>query len=209
MSLRMLERTPVDEPTFLAILDEVLEVMGALDRQVLVIGGVAAACFGRPRWSDDLDLFVRPEDAPVVLRSLGERGFETDMTFPDWLFKAFKDGVLVDVIFKSAGDIYLDDDMVARARFASFRGRSIPVAPPEDLVVTKAIAHSEPTARYWYDALGIVSRADLDWEYLARRARQGPHRVLSLLLYARSNDIAVPDAVLDQLLSSVRGGTDA
>ena len=209
LGLQMLERTPVDEPVFLAILDEVLDVIATLDRHVLVIGGVAAACFGRPRWSDDIDLFVRPEDAHPLLRSFGERGFETDTTYPDWLFKAFKDGVLVDVIFKSAGDIYLDEEMVARSRIAEFHDRSIPVAPPEDQVVMKAIAHSEPTARYWYDALGILSRADLDWEYLVRRSRQGPQRVLSLLLYARSNDIAVPGAVLDQLLSYTRGGADA
>jgi predicted nucleotidyltransferase len=186
-------------------LDEVLDIVRSSHVTALVIGGVAAAVFGRPRWSDDVDLFVRAEDAARLLRALGERGFDTDETFPDWLYKAFKSGVLIDLIFKSAGDIYLDAEMVERSCAETFHGRTIPVVSPEDLVVMKAIAHSEPTARYWYDALGILSRADLDWDYLLRRARQGPHRVLSLLLYARSNDIAVPDSAIERLLGSIRG----
>jgi predicted nucleotidyltransferase len=201
-------RTHVGEPRFLAVLDEVLDVLRTSEVTALVIGGVAAAIFGRPRWSDDVDLFVRAEDALPLLRALAGRGFDTDETFPDWLYKAFKDGVLIDLIFKSAGDIYLDDEMVERSCAETFRGRSIPVVAPEDLVVMKAIAHSEPTARYWYDALGILSRVELDWEYLLRRARQGPHRVLSLLVYARSNDIAVPDAAIDRLLASTRGSAN-
>jgi hypothetical protein len=204
MTLRGLARTDVSEDRFLDVLDETLRVTRASGLPALVIGGVASAAFGRPRWSNDLDLLVRQEDAQAVLAALARAGFETDRTFPDWLYKAFKDGVLVDVIFKSSGDIYLDDEMLVRARPATFRGREILAAAPEDLVVMKAIAHSEPTSRYWYDALGILSRCTLDWEYLLRRARQGSCRILSFLLYARSIDVAVPDAVLDSLYRSVR-----
>ena len=57
----------------------------------------------------------------------------------------------------------------------------------------KALAASEDTPRYWYDALGIIGHADLDWDYLIRRARaNGPRRILALLLYAWSNDLVVP-----------------
>ena len=205
MTLQALTRTDVNEDRFLEVFDETLDAIRESRITTLVIGGVASAAYGRPRWSNDLDLFVRHEDAEALLRAFAGRGFETDLTYPDWLYKAFKDGVLVDVIFKSSGEIYLDDEMVERAREVTFHGRDFVAAAPEDIVVMKAIAHSEPTSRYWYDALGILSRTALDWDYLLLRGRQGPARVLSFLLYARSMDIAVPDAAVDRLYRTVRG----
>jgi len=62
--------------------------------------------------------------------------------------------------------------------------------------VIKAIAHDEETPRHWFDALGILARGGIDWDYLVRRASRGPRRVLSLLLYALSMDLVVaPEAV--------------
>jgi hypothetical protein len=60
------------------------------------------------------------------------------------------------------------------------------------MVVMKALAHDEETPRHWHDALAIVAGRPLDWTYLVHRARKGPRRVLSLLLYALSNDLLVP-----------------
>src|SRR2546421_487999 len=69
----------------------------------LLMGGVGSAAVGRPRWTHDIDFFVRPEDAHRVLKTLAKAGFTTEETYPDWLFKGFKNDVMVDVIFKSAG----------------------------------------------------------------------------------------------------------
>ncbi len=161
----------VDEEVLLAVLDEVCGIIGASGVPWIMIGGIACAVFGRPRWSDDIDVFLRPEDAERSLDALAAAGYETHRTYPDWLFKAFKDGVLVDLIFKSAGDVYLDDEMLLRSRVESFHGHTVRVASPEDLLVMKTLAHSEPTPRYWHDALGVLSRSNLDWDYLLRRAR--------------------------------------
>src|SRR5436190_6453640 len=196
-------REQVDEATYLRVLRDVSALMDREAVEGILIGGIASAVFGRPRWSEDIDLFVRPQDAPVLLDALRAEGFDTDRTFPDWLYKAFLDGVLVDVIFKSSGDIYLDAEMLERARRESFHGLEVRVAAPEDLMVMKSIAHSEPTPRYWHDALSILSRSDIDWDYLLRRARAGPRRVLSLLLYAQSNDLPVPDAAIVRLFRSI------
>ena len=47
---------------------------------------------------------------------------------------------------------------------------------------------------------------DLDWEYLTARAvHHGPRRVLSLLLYAESNDLAVPNDTVKALFEAVHG----
>lgn len=173
----------------------------------LLMGGAGSQTFGRARATDDVDLFVGPEDARPVLDVLAGAGFETRETELGWLHKAFRRGVLVDVIFRSAGGVLLDDEMLRRGRRIAYRGTEALIMCPEDLIVIKALATSEDATRHWYDALALVSRGDLDWDYLAARARRhGPRRLLSLLLYAESNDLAVPPAVVGSLFAAVHGG---
>jgi predicted nucleotidyltransferase len=195
---------PRDWDVLLGVLDETILTLRDADIPFLLIGGVGSSVFGRDRGTHDIDLFVRPENARKVLELLGERGFETKIEYEHWLYKAFKNNVLVDVIFRSSRDILLDDEMLRRARTMSFRGREVPVAPPEDLIVMKAIAMSEDTPRYWYDAIAIIAQADLDWDYLVARARQhGARRILSLLLFADSNDLVVPREPIEALYDAV------
>ena len=135
-----------------------------------------------------------------ALEVLESAGFEIDEHDPMWLYKAWKDGVLVDVIFRSSGEVYLADEMLARVRRQVCRGVELPMVSPEDLLVIKAVATAEHGSHHWYDALGIIARNPIDWTYLVERARQaGPRRVLSLLLYAESNDMAVPAEAVEQL----------
>jgi hypothetical protein len=127
---------------------------------------------------------------------------ETD---PWWLYKAFRQDVMVDLIFRSAGDIYLDSEMMEHAAMRDFDGASIRVISPEDLIVIKAVATSEASPYHFYDALGIISACELDWDYLVNRARRGGlRRLLSLLLFAQSNDLDVPTAVLKRLTELVQ-----
>lgn len=63
---------------------------------------------------------------------------------------------------------------------------------PEDLLVVKAMATTEETPHHWYDALALIARRDLDWTYVLTRSRVGPRRMLSLLIFAESIDLAVP-----------------
>lgn len=182
-----------DQADFLAALDETVGALAEDEIPYLFMGGIASACWGRPRWTHDIDLFVTPQDARRVLDALARRGFETEETFPDWLFKASKHGQLIDIIFRSMGDIYVDDEMLRRAQHRDFMGRTLSIIPPEDLLVIKALVHGEHMPRHWYDALALLATCEeLDWEYVVRRARKGVRRVLSLLLYAQSNDLVVP-----------------
>jgi predicted nucleotidyltransferase len=193
----------VSEEVFCGVLREATEALAAADLPYCVIGGVASAVHGRPRWTYDIDLFVRPEDAAHSLEALGAAGFLTDEKDDNWIYKAIKHGVLVDVIFKARGDLYLDEDMIGRLVATEFRGVALRIAPAEDMIVIKALVHDEATPRHWHDALAMVAHADLDWDYLLRRARHGPRRVLSLLVYAQSNDLAVPDDVVRSLFEVV------
>lgn len=193
-----------DEALFLDVLDDAVAAVEAAGLPYVLMGGIAAACHGRPRWTHDVDLLVRPTDARAVLDALAAAGFNTEETFPDWLYKASRDDQLVDVIFRSSGDIYLDDEMLARAGRREFLGRRLLVIPPEDLIVIKAVVHAEHMPRHWHDALAVLAGCEeIDWDYLVLRARKGVRRVLSLLLYAQSCDLVVPWRVVRRLFEII------
>ena len=183
------------------------DVADALEREgipYVVIGGIASALYGRPRASDDLDILVAKTDADRTLEALGAAGFDTERTNEQWIYKGFRDAVQVDVIFWLKGDLYLDDEMLSRARRIDVGGRPIPVIAPEDLIVIKVIIHDEQTPRHWGDALGLVANCDdLDWDYLIHRGRHGARRLLALLVYAQSNDLLVSDDVVRKVFDVV------
>lgn len=192
-----------DEAAFLAALDEAVAALDECGVPYLFMGGIASACQGRPRFTHDIDLFVRPQEARRALEALAAKGFETEETYAEWLYKGFKYGQMVDLIFRSTGDIYLDDEMLARAPVQPFMGRDVRLVPAEDLIVIKAIVHNEHMPRHWHDALSLIAAGDLDWDYLVRRARKGVRRVLALLLYAQSNDLVVPWAPVRELFALI------
>ncbi len=193
----------ITEERFLEVLDASIDAVAAKGLPYVLIGGIASAVLGRPRETRDVDLFVRAEDIKAAVAALDDAGFETEEPEFDWLYKAKKDGVQVDVIFKSSGDIYLDDEMNERAVEADFKGRRVRLVPREDLLIMKALSHEEETPQYWHDALAIISANELDWDYLLRRADSGARRVLSLLVYAHSTDLIVPEAVIRRLFARI------
>ena len=195
--------TGSDNDAFRAVLARTIAVLAEAGVDFAVLGGVASAGYGRARWTKDIDVFVRPEDADPALDALGEHGFEIDRINPSWIYKANRDGVQVDLIFKGKGGIYLDDRMVERVRPVTLAGIVVPAIAPEDLVVMKALSHDEESPRHWHDALGVLSTAELDWSYLLERARLGPNRVLALLHYALSVDVPVPTSAVKQLHEQV------
>lgn len=197
------ERVDVGEETFVRVLGEATAALDQAGIPYCVMGGVASASFGRPRWTLDVDLFLRPQHAEQAQQALVERGFESRPASHNWLLKVVKERVLVDLIFVAKGGIYLDDQMLERAQTVQFKGVKLRMTPPEDLIVMKAIAADQDTPRYWYDALGVLATTDLDWDYLLRRARSGPRRVLSLLLHAQADDLIVPDKVVRDLFQSI------
>ncbi len=167
----------------------------------LVFGSIATRALGRPRpisTDEDIDLFVRPPDVPAALEALSEEGFVTVEEDPTWIHKARRAGVTVDVIFKAAGRVYMDDEMFERGIPTTVMGVDVRLLPAEDLAVMKALIHDEDRAFDWFDALALLERDDFDWGYLVRRAEAyGAHRVLSLMLFAETEGIPVPrDAIL-------------
>ena len=192
-----------DLTTLNKVLFETIEIMEANDIPYALIGGVAVKSLGRPRITHDVDIFVRPDDAEKVLTVLEKKGFTSQKRDPFWLFKAWRDDILVDVIFKSSGDIYFDEEVRAHVRRVPYLGRYVNAISPEDFIVIKAAAHQEHNPHHWHDALAVLKQGNLDWDYLLRRAKHAPRRILSLLIYGQSNDIAVPNDLIQKLYRSL------
>lgn len=148
----------------LSVLSEAVAAVEGAGIPYVLMGGIGSAAFGRPRSTHDIDFFVRPESARPVLEALAAAGFDTEERDPRWLFKGYKHDMLVDVIFRSSGDIYLDEEMLARSTVESFGSCRARVIPPEDLVVIKAVTRRRARA----SSLVRRTRAHRRW-----RARLG------------------------------------
>ncbi len=92
-----------DHGSFAPVLRETVETLHADRLPFALIGGLAVSCFGRPRWTHDIDVLIRPQDADRALCLLKAREFKTERTDPSWLFKAFKHDVMIDLIFFCTG----------------------------------------------------------------------------------------------------------
>ena len=196
-------RSSIAEEVFVRVLSDGVRAIEDAGIPYVLIGGVGSATLGRPRWTHDIDVLVFPQDGERALEALSAAGFVTERTNDHWIYKAMSDDVTIDLIFRLVGDIYLDDEMLSHALRASFLGVEASVAGAEDQIVIKAIANDEQSARHWNDALALISSCDVDWEYLIERSSKGPRRVLSLLVYAQSDDIVVPTRVIQELVSAI------
>ncbi|MDQ3985451.1 MAG: nucleotidyltransferase [Actinomycetota bacterium] len=165
----------------------------------LLAGSMASNVWGRPASIGDIDLVIRPDDAKRLLHTFETAGYETEEVEPQWLYKAKSNGVTVDLIFEMGGDLYLDDEMIEKGPMKEVEGTRLRLIGPEDYVVSQAMSTKEDTSDYWYNALAVLGRTDLDWDYLIRRASHGPRRVLSLLVYAQSEDLTVSNDAIRRL----------
>lgn len=164
-----------------------------------VMGGLASADIGRERTTKDVDIFLTPEHAGAALEALGEAGFRTEHTDPAWLYKAFWEESLVDLIFESSGGILFDEEMRAHRRTLTVLGREVKALAAEDVLLIKALASREHRPGHWYDALAILAATRLDWAYLLERGRNHAPRLLSLLLFAVSQGSHLPPEPLREL----------
>ncbi len=70
-------------------------------------------------------------------------------------------------------------------------------------MIIKCAVHYEGGPHHWHDALAILSHATIDWNYLLKRSRRAPRRLLALLLYAQSSDILIPNSMIVNLFHHI------
>ena len=163
-----------------------------------VFAGAAASAYGATRPLTDVDILI-PANAGEQVAAL----------FPEGEIKRGEDGsvhivqlpgfdLVVGLAWHKADDIYifdLDAPMAARLQHHEVDGVPVPVIPPEDNILLKAIAGRGPEVgkHDWEDVQEMMaSLPEIDWEYLRWRADAcgpwcGTEPVLERLeqLYAR------------------------
>jgi hypothetical protein len=198
-------------PSVAAFYVDVLQRVDEAGIESLIGGAYAFEMHtGREGHTRDLDLFVRPADAPRVLEAMHRAGYGSQLAFSHWLGKIHFGEAYVDVIFSSGNGIgTVDDSWFAHAVPATVLGRAVRLCAPEEMIWQKAFIMERE--RYdGADVAHLVSAADgrLDWDRLLARFGEHSDVLLAHLILIRyvypSEAQLVPDAVLDDLLDRSR-----
>jgi hypothetical protein len=187
----------------------IVQTLAAACVDFLVGGSFAFVRYtGIDRDTKDLDLFLRRADWPDAIEALTADGFETELTFPHWLGKAFGGRhreFFVDLIFSGGNGLAeVDDDWFAHAPRGEALGFPVRLIPVEEMIWSKAFVME----RERFDGADVAhlirARQDeLNWPRLLQRF--GEHwRVflahLILFTYIYPTDCA-PHHAIDELLN--------
>ena len=170
---------------FNALIDTMKITVAALreaDVHFMLGGSMAAWARGGPEPDNDLDLMVKEEHAQAALDALAGVGMRTERPPEEWLYKAWHDEVLIDLIFRPSG-VELTDEVFARAEMISVMALSTPVMGLEDVLVTMLYALDEHALDY--SRLLAITRAlreQIDWATLRARASGSPYAKAFLTL---------------------------
>lgn len=141
----------------------------------LLGGSFAAWARGGPPPHKDLDFMVRPADAEAALGALAGAGLQTERPPEEWLYKAWCDGVMIDLIFSPSG-LELDDAVFERSACIPVMAVATQVMAIDDVLVTKLGALNEHALDFT-SLLGIVRalREQIDWRALEARTGHSPY----------------------------------
>lgn len=162
--------------------DELLETLkhaaAALregDVRFVLGGGLAIWARGGPQTEHDVDFFVKPEDAERALQALETAGFRTEKPPEGWLYKAWRDGVMVDLIFAPTG-LAVEEVWLDRAEELEVHAVRMPVMLADDVLVAKLLAMREHEVDY--DQVLEIARTvreQIDWDELRKRTNGSPY----------------------------------
>jgi hypothetical protein len=140
----------------------------------LLGGGLGCWARGGPPSSNDIDLMLEPAEAERALEALADAGMRTEKPPEQWLFKAWDDGVLIDLIFEPAG-LRITSEELERGEELSVAGMYVRVMALEDILITKLFALDEHSADYRsLLQIGRALREQIDWDALRERTAASP-----------------------------------
>lgn len=146
------------------------------ERIPYLLGG-SLACWARggPEPSGDVDLMVKPEDAERAFTALERAGFRTDRPPEQWLYKAWDEEIMIDLIFRPAG-VPVTDEVIGRGDDLSVAGMRVRVMALEDVLTSKLLALDEHSLDY-EPLVGIARavREQVDWREVWVRTEHSPY----------------------------------
>jgi hypothetical protein len=160
-----------------AVLLAALDTIQAGGFDYVLYGGLAAALWGEPRYTEDVDLvlFLPERHAHKFLRQAAQHGFAVDedlaiqqIQVSGWARLPLGDAKSPWHLDLTLGDSPFDKSALLRKKKVELFGRSVWVASPEDLLVYKLVSWRD---RDVMDVRAIVSRqTSLDRAYLRKWA---------------------------------------
>lgn len=170
-------------------LREALRIAGAaLDQAGVAFalaGGYAAWVHGAPESDHDVDFAILERDVDRAKDALAGTTLTVEQPVENWLFKAYNEDALVDVIFRVAGED-VTEELLGRAERFDVLGVNMPVLASTDVVSSKLLVLTEH--RCDFSALLPVVRAlreQIDWAAVAENTRENPYAVAFLFLLDR------------------------
>jgi Uncharacterised nucleotidyltransferase len=137
-------------------------------------GGLAIWARGGPPSDHDVDLLLREEDAERALDVLAAVGFRPEKPPEHWLYKAWDDGNLVDLVFHPAGGP-ITDAHFARATELEVSAHVMLVSSIDDVLVAKLLAINEQDPDYRVVLeIARALREQVNWQSVARRTSDSP-----------------------------------
>lgn len=173
-------------------------------------GGLAYSAYAR-RWRNtkDIDLFVLPAQRETLIDLMRRAGFEDyygRLPYDQkWIFRGYRDGVIVDAIWQMANyRAQVDEVWVTQGREIDIHGMRLKLLPVEELVWSKLYVLQRDRCD-WPDLLSIlyVQGANLDWSHLLDRVGDDEPLIGALLnllgWMCPARAMALPDWVWDHL----------
>lgn len=140
------------------------------------------------RDTKDLDLFLRRQDVDRSLEALESVGFKSSMLDPVWIAKAYaSDDYFADLIFSSGNGVAVVDDLwLSRAHAAAIHGLPVLVAPPEEIIWSKAfVCERERFDGADINHIILARGKQMDWKHLLWRFDPHWEVLLAHLLFFR------------------------
>jgi len=138
-------------------------------------GGYAAWARGAPEPEHDADFVIREEDIDVAREAIAAAGLDVAQPAENWLFKAFHNGALVDILFRMSGEP-VDPALFERAETLEVLAVRMPVLSATDVLAGQLsvlaehycdMGHLLPIAR--------ALREQIDWDHVRAVVKDNPY----------------------------------
>ncbi len=150
-------------------------------------GGLAAATYcGQWRDTKDLDLYTFERERKQLIQLLTSLGFVDyfDQKAYDrkWIYRSWKDGTIIDVIWAMANRRATVDDRWLRGPEVEVDGRLFSLLAPEEMIWNKLYVLQHDRCD-WPDVFTVLHSigSDLDWRHLVNRVGEDISLLAGLL----------------------------
>jgi len=114
----------------------------------MLCGSMACWVRGGPEpLTKDVDFCVKPDDADGALDALAAMGMTTERPPEGWLYKAWDEDILIDLLFAPA-NVPVTDEVLERGDELNVLSVAMNVAASDDVMATKLLALNENSLDY-------------------------------------------------------------